>query len=164
MLLSSLFSDDVEIMPSLHPGTRSIQNASCLARTLAKLEAATNASYAAHARGVWAAHSSPWEGGTSQAVMMSQRAGNALARSVFCLVPAGDTFISSRIYSAIGAGCLPVLLGSHIWDTGVLAFSSRIDYRAFAVAVDDHAYLRSPHGLVPKLRAMPRVGLRRVRA
>ena len=165
VLLSSLFADDVEIMPSLHPGTRSIQNASCLARTLAKLEAATNASYAAHARGVWAAHSSPWEGGTSQAVMMSQRAGNALARSVFCLVPAGDTFISSRIYSAIGAGCLPVLLGSHIWDTGVLAFSSRIDYRAFAVAVDDHAYLRSPQGLVPMLRAMPRDEvLRRQRA
>ena len=37
VLLSSLFADDVEIMPSLHPGTRSIQNASCLARTLAKL-------------------------------------------------------------------------------------------------------------------------------
>ena len=36
--------------------------------------------------------------------------GAAMRRSTFCLVPAGDTEVTSRLYSAIAAGCVPVVL------------------------------------------------------
>ena len=36
----------------------------------------------------------------------------AYGSSVFCLAPAGDMCVSSRINSAIAAGCIPVLLCS----------------------------------------------------
>ena len=36
--------------------------------------------------------------------------GGEMAQSRFCLVPAGDTCDTSRLYSAIAAGCVPVVL------------------------------------------------------
>ena len=33
-----------------------------------------------------------------------------MAASTFCLCPAGDTCVTSRLYTAIAAGCLPVVL------------------------------------------------------
>ena len=92
-------------------------------------------------------------------ISMSDRAGHAMARSIFCLIPAGDTYISSRLYSAIGAGCLPVILGDPILR--VAAFASRVNYSSFAVMVSEELFVRQPHMLVPLLRSMPRAEVRR---
>lgn len=143
-ILASVREDDPE---------RSIGNDTCAARTLTKLEAATNATCVAGVRRTWAnAFAMPFHVTAAQ-VAMSQRAGGAMARSVFCLIPAGDTYISSRLYSAIGAGCLPVILGDPILR--VAAFASRVNYSSFAVQVVERDFLRHPTELVPWLRRMP---------
>ena len=149
-ILASVREDDPE---------RSIGNDTCAARTLTKLEAATNATYAAGVRRTWAnAFAMPFHVTAAQ-VAMSQRAGDAMARSVFCLIPAGDTYISSRLYSAIGAGCLPVILGDPILR--VAAFASRVNYSSFAVQVVERDFLRHPTELVPWLRRMPAAEVKR---
>lgn len=58
------------------------------------------------------AHFGYWQGEkntTSMAFTYAER----LRRSRFCLVPAGDTATSRRLYDAIAAGCLPVYMGSY---------------------------------------------------
>ena len=40
--------------------------------------------------------------------------GAAMRRSTFCLIPAGDTEVTSRLYSAIAAGCVPVVLSDRL--------------------------------------------------
>ena len=149
-ILASVREDDPE---------RSIGKDTCAAHTLAKLEAATNATYAAGVRRTWvAAFAMPFHVTAAQ-VAMSQRAGDAMARSVVCLIPAGDTYISSRLYSAIGAGCLPVILGDPILR--VAAFASRVNYSSFAVQVVERDFLRHPTELVPWLRRMPAAEVKR---
>ena len=39
-------------------------------------------------------------------------AGLQMASSRFCLVPAGDNEVSSRLYSAMAAGCIPVVVAN----------------------------------------------------
>lgn len=146
---------DVAILPSVRGSDLqgSIRNNSCAARTLHRLGRVTNASHASETRRAWAgAYATPFRHSAAQ-VALSQRAGDAMARSVFCLVPAGDTFISSRLYSSIGAGCLPVILGDPILR--VAAFASRVNYTAFAVQVAERHFVRWPDKLVPFLRHMP---------
>ena len=92
-------------------------------------------------------------------VSMSSRAGHAMASSIFCLIPAGDTYISSRLYSAIGSGCVPVILGDPILSAA--AFATRVNYSSFAVAVSEEFFVSQPHMLVPLLRGMPRSEVRR---
>ena len=60
--------------------------------------------------------------GFDHQVALKARASEAMAASVFCLVPAGDTFATSRLYSAVATGCLPVLLGDGI--EGALKFGA----------------------------------------
>ena len=69
---------------------------------------------------------------------------------VWCLVPAGDTFASSRLYAAIAARCLPVVLGDGI--PAAAAFGGLVNYSSFWVRVSDAAFLRAPEKLVPWLR------------
>ena len=45
-----------------------------------------------------------------------------------CLVPAGDTAVSARLYTAIAYGCIPIIM-----HTGQLALSSHVDYASFSV-------------------------------
>ena len=168
-LVSSYDAPDVAILASVRSaGNNPIGNKTCAARTLSKLEAVSNASYADQVRRIWTgSFSSSWSFSSSNSspsinaaqISMSGRAGHAMARSIFCLIPAGDTYISSRLYSAIGAGCLPVILGDPILR--VAAFASRVNYSSFAVVVSEKLFVRQPHMLVPLLRGMPRAEVRR---
>ena len=171
VLVSSYDAPDVAILASVRSGTGGsnlIGNKTCAARTLSKLEAVSNKTYTDQVRRNWASSfSSAWSFSSSESsssinaaqISMSYRAGHAMARSIFCLIPAGDTYISSRLYSAIGAGCLPVILGDPILR--VAAFASRVNYSSFAVMVSEELFVRQPHMLVPLLRSMPRAEVRR---
>lgn len=44
------------------------------------------------------------------AVDLVQRTAREMSTSLWCLCPAGDTCVTSRLYSAIAAGCLPIVL------------------------------------------------------
>uniref|UniRef100_A0A7S0JC08 Exostosin GT47 domain-containing protein n=1 Tax=Calcidiscus leptoporus TaxID=127549 RepID=A0A7S0JC08_9EUKA len=68
------------------------------------------------------------------------------------MVPAGDTYISSRLYSAIGAGCLPVIIGDIIIHA---AFNARVNYTSFAVVIPEKDFVRHPQNLVALLRRIP---------
>lgn len=89
--------------------------------------------------------------GFDHQVALKARASEAMAASVFCLVPAGDTFATSRLYSAIATGCLPVLLGDGIEG----ALSHRAHYDDYALRIPQLAFEASPHLLVPLLRSVP---------
>ena len=165
VFVSSYDAADVAILTSIRSLTRS---KTCANRTLRKLAAVSNASYADQVRLHWMSSiSSAWSfisrnssSNTNVAqVSMSSRAGHAMASSIFCLIPAGDTYISSRLYSAIGSGCLPVILGDHILSAA--AFATRVNYSTFAVAVPEEVFVSQPHMLVPLLRGMPRAEVRR---
>ena len=71
-----------------------------------------------------------------------------MEESRFCLVPAGDTFVSSRLYSAIAAGCIPVLIS----DGFSGANPEHADYDSFAIRVPQREFQRAPHLIVDKLR------------
>ena len=103
-------------------------------------------------------------------------AGVQLASSRFCLVPAGDNEVSSRLYSAgasvgackcsprrypfpqvssrlysaMAAGCVPVVVANQLSG----AFASRVPYSRFWVRVEQQTFIHNPLGLLSRLRAM----------
>lgn len=78
-------------------------------------------------------------------------AGEQMASSRFCLIPAGDNEVSSRLYSAMSAGCLPVVVANQLSG----AFSSRVAYSSFWVRVEQSTFIANPRALLARLRAMP---------
>uniref|UniRef100_A0A7S0LD72 Exostosin GT47 domain-containing protein n=1 Tax=Coccolithus braarudii TaxID=221442 RepID=A0A7S0LD72_9EUKA len=161
ILATVLGQTDVLILPSVRFSNmtdifasqrRTFAN-TCSGRALRMIERASNASHAAEMRRVWLGSVATASEHSESQILVSQRAGYSMARSIFCLIPPGDNFISSRLYSAIGAGCLPVILHTTILHAA--AFSSLVNYTAFAVIVPADAFLRDPGSLVPMLRSMP---------
>ena len=70
---------------------------------------------------------------------------------VFCLIPAGDSIVTDRLYTAVAAGCLPVVLA--IVKPG--AYKEAVNYSAFWHTPSNRAFVRDPNALVAELRAMP---------
>jgi len=77
--------------------------------------------------------------------------GREMASSVFCLIPAGDTCEASRIYTAVAAGCIPVVL----CDTMRGAFPRQARWETFWITPSTAAFMKDPAALVHALRAMP---------
>ena len=77
--------------------------------------------------------------------------GREMASSVFCLIPAGDTCEASRIYTAVAAGCIPVVL----CDTMRGAFPRQARWETFWIKPSVAAFMKDPAALVHALRAMP---------
>jgi hypothetical protein len=73
-----------------------------------------------------------------------------MASSAWCLCPAGDTCVTSRLYSAVAAGCLPVVLCDQLQG----AFPGAVDYSAFWLKVPVKAFLARPASLLRTLRAL----------
>ena len=71
--------------------------------------------------------------------------------ATFCLTPAGDNYVSARFYTAIAAGCLPVVVS----DPLLGAFPKQAMYSSFWVKVTSKAFVRDPASLLRTLRAMP---------
>ena len=83
-----------------------------------------------------------------------------MVASDFCLVPYGDTETSSRLYSAIASGCIPVIVS----DALAGAFASAVPYERLTLRVAHAAFISAPHELVPRLRALPDAARARMRA
>ena len=71
--------------------------------------------------------------------------------STFCLAPRGDTASSRRVYEAIAAGCIPVIIA----DDLALPFAKRLRYDEFTVRFSEKFALRQPLQMLQQLRAMP---------
>ena len=80
-----------------------------------------------------------------------KQAGEQLAASRFCLVPAGDNEVSSRLYSAMSAGCIPVVVANQLSG----AFASHVPYGRMWIRVEQDAFQRDPMQLIARLRAIP---------
>ena len=78
-------------------------------------------------------------------------AGEQMAMSRFCLIPAGDNEVSSRLYSAMSAGCIPVVVANQLSG----AFASLVPYNKFLVRVEQSTFIQNPTGLIARLKAMP---------
>ena len=77
-----------------------------------------------------------------------ERTAQEMTRSLFCLCPAGDTCVTSRTYSAIAAGCLPVVLCDQLQG----AFSGAVDYSSFWLKWPTKSFLQHPQRLLSALR------------
>ena len=74
-----------------------------------------------------------------------------LLASTFCLAPRGDTASSKRLYEALAAGCIPVIVS----DTLELPFARQFDWTRLSVRVGEAEAAAAPHALVRRLRTMP---------
>jgi hypothetical protein len=73
-----------------------------------------------------------------------------MSASTFCLCPAGDTCITSRVYTAVAAGCIPIIL----CDGFVGAYNGVIDYRAFSLKWPTKKFFEAPTALLSQLRSI----------
>ncbi len=80
-----------------------------------------------------------------------QKLAAAMATSLFCLVVPGDTRSTSRLFDAIAAGCIPLIVGSYsnavssptqAFDD--LPFYDRVDYDAMALRIDETLWRKDP--------------------
>lgn len=61
--------------------------------------------------------------------------------TAFCLVPAGDTASSRRLFDSLAAGCVPIILNSFEVAASNLPFPHSIDWRKIAYFAGDPACL-----------------------
>ena len=74
-----------------------------------------------------------------------------MATTVFCLSPAGDNCVSARFFSAVAAGCLPVVICDHLAG----AFPSAVAYESFWIKYKQSQWTSDPLSLLRRLREMP---------
>lgn len=132
---------DVRIEPSLRESHGPIPT--CTARALSRSRSSGGSLGERHLKSanLGAASSAP----------AAERAARQMARARFCLVPAGDECVSSRLYTAIAAGCLPVVVCD--WLRGAFDWAAR--YGAFWIKVPRLQFVKDPASVLQVLRSMP---------
>ena len=73
--------------------------------------------------------------------------------STFCWVPRGDNPTSRRIFDAVAAGCIPVVVSDDI--ARYLPFRWAIDWRAMILQVPEETFARDPKGVAEAVLALP---------
>ena len=73
--------------------------------------------------------------------------------STFCWVPRGDNPTSRRIFDAIAAGCIPVVVSDDI--ARYLPFRWAVDWRAMILQVPEAIFARNPKGVAEAVLALP---------
>ena len=81
-----------------------------------------------------------------------------MASSVFCFTPAGDTCVQGRFYSAVAAGCIPVVACKGAAHP--VAFEHLVHYDQFWISVSTGEW-DNPHALLSRLRGMDSTEVRR---
>jgi len=128
-----------------------------LRRNFRSLEGVAGAQVAEVSRSsLSAAH--PWSSNRSRGDAANNAAARTMARfsklgtargmlhSDFCLVPKGDTPTSSRLYSAVACGCVPLVLSDQIRPH--LPFARRVRFGEFVTFVRERLFGADPLGTV----------------
>ena len=79
-----------------------------------------------------------------------ERTAHEMTASTWCLCPAGDTCVTSRLYTAIAAGCLPIVL----CDQLVGAFAASARYETFWIKFPTRTFQKSPRSLLELVRTL----------
>ena len=74
-----------------------------------------------------------------------------MATSTFCLVPAGDTCVTSRLFASMALGCIPVVLCDGL--TGALPEHAR--YSSWWIKHSTRTFMRDATAVLRELRALP---------
>ena len=74
-----------------------------------------------------------------------------LLRSRFCFAPRGDTASAKRLYEAIAAGCIPIVVS----DKLRLPFESQVDWPAFSLRYKERDVADDPRRVLRDVQAMP---------
>ena len=73
--------------------------------------------------------------------------------STFCWIPRGDNPTSRRIFDAVAAGCIPVVVSDDI--ARYLPFRWAVDWRAMILQVPEATFARNPKGVAEAVLALP---------
>ena len=84
-----------------------------------------------------------------------------MLNSTFCLIPRGDNPTSNRLFDAIWAGCIPVIISENI-DLA-LPFSNFVEWTQFTIRVPQDLVLNQPPLLLRLLRTLPAPQVRAMR-
>ena len=78
---------------------------------------------------------------------------DVMNRSIFCFVPRGDWFSSGRLFDAMVASCVPVIVSDELSDDA-LPFSELIPWDMFVVRVAEQDFVDNPLETLERLRKM----------
>lgn len=70
-----------------------------------------------------------------------------MASHEFCFVPRGDTPGSSRLFDAVAAGCIPVIVSDHI----ELPFREIVPYPEFTFTIPEDDFISDPAGTLARI-------------
>ena len=79
---------------------------------------------------------------------------DTMLRSTFCFVPRGDTPTTRRLFDAILAGCVPVVVSDGI-DTS-LPFPHLIPYHRFWIRIEEVAWIERTDAILDAVLSIPR--------
>ena len=60
-----------------------------------------------------------------------------MSSSIFCLIPRGDSSTSRRLFNAIAAGCIPIIISNRM----PLPYKNRIDYLTFTIDIHEEKFI-----------------------
>jgi hypothetical protein len=74
--------------------------------------------------------------------------------SKFCLVIRGDNPASNSLFTAVKAGCIPVLISD--WFLFYAPpFPTTLDLRDFSIVIAEEEFIQNPHAAIESLRHLP---------
>ena len=88
-----------------------------------------------------------WMWDNPEYYMMKVQAASAMASHEFCFVPRGDTPGSSRLFDAVAAGCIPVIVSDNI----ELPFRHAIPYKDFTFIIPEDDFIADPEGSLSRI-------------
>lgn len=69
--------------------------------------------------------------------------------SVFCIVAKADSYSTASFYSALAAGCIPIVIS----DWFVFSFPWAIPYSQFTIRILENDFIKDPEGCLKAIRA-----------
>lgn len=82
----------------------------------------------------------PWQWEADEYFPIKISTASAMASHDFCLVPRGDTPGTSRLFDAIAAGCIPIVVSDNI----PLPFAETVPYQDLIIAIPEDKFIDNP--------------------
>ena len=154
LMVAALDQADVSILPSGGMNASANSMGTCTAAAVRLVAEARSKVASRHlsARRLQAAAANREATVTTGAIRSDAQ---TMASSVFCFSPAGDNCVSGRFYSALAAGCIPVVMCPAVGQHPVPFHRSKVvDFEPFWIDFSWATFNRRPAALLEYLRAV----------